>query len=86
MAKLYNTINKDNWTQGHSYVGATAVLATSEMAEKRCLRGWVEYTYGPNSPQLKKLEIRFHNQIAKWNGAKKRTVEEVVALCKELDI
>ena len=81
--KLYNVINESNWCKGSlsslNYNGGI----------RRCLLGWIDVRSNhcnEASQILAKVREKGFNSISCFNDAKETKVEDVIALCRELDL
>lgn len=98
--KLWELLSKPGaWTQGVAARDAQGecVTSTSAKAVSWCLVGAISYLYDERdlsvihqTDEFRKIRKSFIAEYGKsvtdWNDAKNRTQEEVVALCKSLDI
>lgn len=74
------------WTQGKAYRDENGKSCPIENAVCGCIYGLIDLIYRDKwLEQEAKLCQKIHG-VVKWNDTPGRTQEEVLALCKELDI
>lgn len=90
--KLYEIINESNWCKDKNAILANGDLTFSSdpKAAKRCLLGWINYNYENPLPAInnvaKYIGVYYPHEVAYWNDEEQRTVEDIIKLCKDLNI